>query len=110
MALCFGLIQHKAKAEISVNAGFAAGATLLVGVFIQAFLPFIEKVFGIATSMTLMDYSDANQPLLKKLAMDAPGTFSHSLLIGSIAENTFHHPDSILVYRAYGLLLYRRWQ
>jgi hypothetical protein len=36
--------------------------------------------------MTLLDYSDANQPLLKKLAMDAPGTFSHSLLIGSIAE------------------------
>jgi len=36
--------------------------------------------------MTLLDYSDANQPLLKRLAMEAPGTFSHSLLIGSIAE------------------------
>jgi putative nucleotidyltransferase with HDIG domain len=87
MAFCFGLIQEKTKAQISTNAGFAAGATFLVGVFIQAFLPFIERIFGIATSMTLMDYSDANQPLLKKLAMDAPGTFSHSLLIGSIAEN-----------------------
>jgi putative nucleotidyltransferase with HDIG domain len=43
-------------------------------------------MFRIATSMTLLDYSDANQPLLKKLAMEAPGTFSHSLLIGSIAE------------------------
>jgi len=86
-AFCFGIIQQKSGTEISINSGFAAGATFLVGVFIQAFLPFIEKVFGIATSMTLMDYSDANQPLLKKLAMDAPGTFSHSLLIGSIAEN-----------------------
>jgi hypothetical protein len=36
--------------------------------------------------MTLLDYSDANQPLLRKLAMEAPGTFSHSLLIGSVAE------------------------
>jgi putative nucleotidyltransferase with HDIG domain len=36
--------------------------------------------------MTLLDFSDANQPLLKKLAMEAPGTFSHSLLVGSIAE------------------------
>jgi putative nucleotidyltransferase with HDIG domain len=36
--------------------------------------------------MTLLDYSDANQPLLKRLAMEAPGTFSHSLLLGSIAE------------------------
>ena len=87
MAACLGLIQQKSRVQISANAGYAAGATFLVGVFIQAFLPFIEKIFGIATSMTLMDYSDANQPLLKKLAMDAPGTFSHSLLIGSIAEN-----------------------
>jgi putative nucleotidyltransferase with HDIG domain len=36
--------------------------------------------------MTLLDYSDANQPLLRRLAMEAPGTFSHSLLIGSLAE------------------------
>jgi putative nucleotidyltransferase with HDIG domain len=36
--------------------------------------------------MTLLDYSDANQTLLKRLAMEAPGTFSHSLMVGSIAE------------------------
>lgn len=86
MSFCFGMLQGKTHERMTLNAGFAAGATFLVGVFIQAFLPFIEKLFGIATSMTLMDYSDANQPLLKKLAMEAPGTFSHSLLIGSIAE------------------------
>ena len=63
-----------------------AGAALLGGLLIQSLLPIIEKTFRIATSMTLLDYSDANQPLLKKLAMEAPGTFSHSLLIGSIAE------------------------
>jgi len=67
-------------------AGYHAGAAFLAGLLIQALLPLIEKVFRIATSMTLLDYSDANQPLLKKLAMEAPGTFSHSLLIGSIAE------------------------
>ncbi len=68
------------------NAGFHAGVTLAVGMLIQSLLPLIEKVFRIATSMTLLDYSDANQPLLKRLAMEAPGTFSHSLLIGSVAE------------------------
>ena len=71
---------------VTANAGKAAGVTFVVGIIIQGFLPLIEKVFGIATSMTLLDFSDANQPLLKKLAMEAPGTFSHSLLIGSIAE------------------------
>ena len=68
------------------NAGLHAGITLVVGVLIQGLLPLIEKAFRIATSMTLLDYSDANQRLLKRLHMEAPGTFSHSLLIGSIAE------------------------
>lgn len=68
------------------DAGLHAGVTLVVGVLIQGLLPVIEKVFRIATSMTLLDYSDANQKLLKRLHMEAPGTFSHSLLIGSIAE------------------------
>jgi putative nucleotidyltransferase with HDIG domain len=68
------------------GAGYHAAATLLAGLLIQSLLPLIERMFRIATSMTLLDYSDANQPLLRKLAMEAPGTFSHSLLIGSIAE------------------------
>ena len=72
--------------EVFTNAGYHALATFLVGLLIQSLLPLIERVFRIATSMTLLDHSDANQPLLKKLAMEAPGTFSHSLLVGSIAE------------------------
>lgn len=72
--------------KIFSNAGHHAGVTLAVGVLIQGLLPLIEKTFRIATSMTLLDYSDASQPLLKRLAMEAPGTFSHSLLVGSIAE------------------------
>ncbi len=68
------------------NAGWHGFAALVVSIIIQGLLPLIERAFRIATSMTLLDYSDANQPLLKRLAMEAPGTFSHSLMIGSIAE------------------------
>ena len=85
-AAALGKIQNRSFMEISFSSGSAAAVTFAVGLVIQGFLPIIEKVFGIATSMTLMDYSDANQPLLRKLAMESPGTFSHSLLIGSIAE------------------------
>jgi putative nucleotidyltransferase with HDIG domain len=73
-------------ANIIRDSALHAGVTLVVGVLIQGLLPIIEKAFRIATSMTLLDYSDANQKLLKRLHMEAPGTFSHSLLIGSIAE------------------------
>lgn len=68
------------------SAGHHAAAAFAGAFLVQGFLAPIEKWFRMATSMTLLDYSDANQPLLKKLAMEAPGTFSHSLLIGSIAE------------------------
>jgi len=86
-ALALGLLADKSHpAYVFKNAGYHAGIAFLVGLLIQSLLPLIEKVFHIATSMTLLDYSDANQPLLKKLAMEAPGTFSHSLLIGSVAE------------------------
>lgn len=72
--------------QLIANACYHAIVTFVVGLLIQGLLPFIEKHFKIATSMTLLDYSDANQPLLKRLAMEAPGTFSHSLFVGSIAE------------------------
>lgn len=85
-SMSLGMIQSLPMQHCLFQSGVAAGATFAVGVIIQAFLPIIESAFGIATSMTLLDYSDANQPLLRKLALDAPGTFSHSLLIGSISE------------------------
>ncbi|OQA02798.1 MAG: 7TM receptor with intracellular HD hydrolase [Planctomycetes bacterium ADurb.Bin401] len=80
------LFDNGLNKTIFAQAGWTAFAVVCISVVIQAFLPIIERVFRIATSMTLLDYSDANQPLLKKLAMDAPGTYSHSLLIGSISE------------------------
>lgn len=84
---CLDALAGKYQSQpILRDAGLHAGVTLVVGVLIQGLLPLIERIFRIATSMTLLDYSDANQRLLKRLHMEAPGTFSHSLLIGSIAE------------------------
>ena len=85
MALAF-LPRTQPVGEIFRQAGLHAAITLIIGMLIQSILPIIEKTFRIATSMTLLDYSDANQPLLRRLAMEAPGTFSHSLLVGAIAE------------------------
>jgi putative nucleotidyltransferase with HDIG domain len=78
--------KEQPLSKIFINAGWHALATMAVAILLQSLLPLLEKTFKITTSMTLLDYSDANQPLLKRLAMEAPGTFSHSLMIGSIAE------------------------
>ena len=67
-AFALGVIQALPFKQTLFQSGAAAGSVFAVGVIIQAFLPIIESVFGIATSMTLLDYNDANQPLLRKLA------------------------------------------
>ncbi|MCH7878594.1 MAG: HDIG domain-containing protein, partial [candidate division Zixibacteria bacterium] len=50
------------------------------------FLPFFESLFGFTTDITLLELSDLNRPLLKRLALEAPGTFHHSIVVGSLAE------------------------
>ncbi|MFQ5606359.1 MAG: HD family phosphohydrolase [Candidatus Zixiibacteriota bacterium] len=49
-------------------------------------LPFFESLFGFTTDITLLELSDLNRPLLKRLALEAPGTFHHSIVVGSLAE------------------------
>jgi len=51
---------------------------LLIGIF--------EKFFDITTDITLLELSDLNHPLLKRLSVEAPGTFHHSIIVGNLAE------------------------
>jgi hypothetical protein len=64
----------------------AAGGALVAGFVVQGILPVIEKLFQIATSMSLLECCDVSKPLLRRLAIEAPGTYNHSLQIGSLAE------------------------
>lgn len=50
-------------------------------------LPFIESSFRIVTAMGLLELSHTDQPLLKELLINAPGTYNHSLLVSHLAES-----------------------
>lgn len=62
-------------------------------------LVFYERVFKLTTDITLLELSDRNHPLLKKLFMKAPGTFNHSMMMGNLAEKAADEigANSILV-------------
>jgi putative nucleotidyltransferase with HDIG domain len=49
-------------------------------------LPFLEKLFGLITPFRLAELTDANQPLLRRLEENAPGTYQHSLAVANLAE------------------------
>ncbi|MBT5976375.1 MAG: HDIG domain-containing protein, partial [Flavobacteriales bacterium] len=63
---------------------FAINSLLCTLVFPLIYL--VEKVFGYISETTLLELGDSNQPLLKELAIKAPGTFQHSLQVANLAE------------------------
>lgn len=59
---------------------------ILSSVFAIGLLPFCETTFDIVTPTKLLELSNPNQPLLKRLLFEAPGTYHHSILVGNLAE------------------------
>ena len=62
-----------------LNGVFSAVLTL-------GLLPLIESMFGVTTSIKLLELSNPNQPLSKKLMLEAPGTYHHSVMVGNLGE------------------------
>lgn len=62
---------------------FISGTLLILS---YPFIFFFEKRFMYLSDSTLLEYADTNQPLLRKLAEEAPGSFQHSLQVANLAE------------------------
>lgn len=58
----------------------------LSAIFAYGTLPFLESGFKVTTSVRLLELSNPNQPLLKRLLIEAPGTYHHSILVGNLGE------------------------
>ena len=50
-------------------------------------LPLWESVFSVITPLKLLELSNPNQPLLKRLLLEAPGTYQHSIIVGNLSES-----------------------
>jgi putative nucleotidyltransferase with HDIG domain len=59
---------------------------LLTAIIVVGLLPLFESAFRVLTDINLMEYMNPNQELLQRLMVEAPGTYQHSLLLGSVAE------------------------
>ncbi|MCX7694551.1 MAG: HDIG domain-containing protein [Caloramator sp.] len=59
---------------------------LVSAIFAIGVLPIFEQVFDVLTPIKLLELSNPNQVLLKKLLFEAPGTYHHSILVGNLAE------------------------
>ncbi len=66
--------------------GLSLGNGIVVAVLTSSILPLCEYFFGTTSQLTLLELSDLNHPLLKRLQLEAPGTYHHSLMVAALAE------------------------
>ncbi len=59
---------------------------MVTAIFVVGLLPILEALFHVMTDMTLMEYMDPNNALLRRLSLEAPGTYQHCLVVGNLAE------------------------
>lgn len=66
--------------------GLGALNGLVSAILTMGILPFFETAFGLLTAIRLLELSNPSNPLLKRLLMEAPGSYHHSLIVGNLAE------------------------
>jgi len=73
-------------ADVLWAGAFGAVNGLLSGPIALAVLPVAEYVFGYGSDIRLMELASTNNPLLRRLMVETPGTFHHSVVVGTLAE------------------------
>lgn len=84
--ISFGLIYNSGMKTILSNAAFGFIGGILSAILTIGTLPFLEATFDIITPIKLLELSNPNQPLLRRLLIEAPGTYYHSILVGNLSE------------------------
>lgn len=82
----FGFERFATVDNMLIESAFAATNALISPVLTYGLLIFFERFFKITTDLTLLELSNFDRPLLKELARKAPGTFNHSMTMGTLAE------------------------
>ncbi|EJE7233524.1 HDIG domain-containing protein [Clostridium botulinum] len=81
-----GFLLSNSVIDVSKKALFTLIGGVLSAILTIGLLPLFENLFGIVTTIKLLELSNPNNPLLKKLLLEAPGTYHHSILVGNLAE------------------------
>ncbi|MGW8265577.1 MAG: HDIG domain-containing metalloprotein, partial [Longimicrobiales bacterium] len=80
------LIHHTEPGAALVSLLWAAGNATASAILAMGFMPVFEWMTGITTDQTLLEWADPNRPLLKRLSMEAGGTYAHTINVANLAE------------------------
>ncbi|MDP1588959.1 MAG: HDIG domain-containing protein [Prosthecobacter sp.] len=91
VAMAFSLLLHEAAGVIMEEklgrmVGLPLAVGILTGMAIGGLLPVLESVFGVTTEVSWLELADLNHPLMRRLSIEAPGTYHHSLVVANLSE------------------------
>ena len=84
--LTFHLLASSDSQNLVELCAWTAAGGILSGVLAIALQPAFESVFRLATPSKLLEMTNPNQPLMKRLMIEAPGTYHHSIIVANLAE------------------------
>jgi hypothetical protein len=85
--LAHGMATSRPLAEVARGAAVFAGNATASALLAMGFLWVFELFTGITTDQTLLEWADPTRPLLRNLAMEAPGTYAHTISVANLAES-----------------------
>jgi putative nucleotidyltransferase with HDIG domain len=86
-ALLIGIVEQLPVTAVLLQMAAGLVTGVLTGVVVVGLLPLLEGLFKRTTDITLLELTDFNHPLLRRLQMEAPGSYHHSLVVAQLAEN-----------------------
>ena len=84
--VALGVLASRSAEGIMYSLGYAGINSVVSAILAMGFLPAFEWITRITTDQTLLEWADPNRPLLRRLAMEAPGTYAHSINVANLAE------------------------
>ncbi|MBT3231969.1 MAG: HDIG domain-containing protein [Calditrichaeota bacterium] len=86
MVAAFHFIRYTVDAKIWIDLLLACVNSVFSPILVLGLVFIFEKFFKITTDLSLLELVDLNRPLLRELAIKSPGTYHHSIMVGSLAE------------------------
>jgi hypothetical protein len=74
------------KSHILMYSFYSFASGIISIIICMGSIPLLESAFGVVTDFKLKDLTNSNQKLLRRLMLEAPGTYHHSLIVGNLAE------------------------
>ena len=84
--VALGVVAGRDAQRIATSLAWAGGNSVVSAILAMGFLPVFEWFTRITTDQTLLEWADPNRPLLKRLSIEAPGTYAHSINVANLAE------------------------